>query len=388
MEGLILGAMVLVLLSLTGLILVGGRALKEGQAGSQENLPPRWPPLALLVPVTGASPGLAARLQSLLAQDYPDYQVIFVTRDSEDPAYPVIRALISEHPQARQVESGQAVACGQKNHNLLAGLQVVGEAPEILAFCDSNQLAQPTFLKALVEPIARGEAAVTSGYHHIIPQNGGMVALGRAITVLSLYLTKHFSRLNQPWGGATAVKRRVFAHLQVEKLWAENVVDDVSLAACLRRAGILVREAPGACLATPLAGETLVGWSHWLTRQWLYLKFIMPGTWLVAGLFQHLLTGLVLLAGCRCLLAPLGWISLAPALAALSFLGLLTGLGITMRPLHPSPGPLKLWLPAFYAAIFMASWCHLRTWFSREIHWRGISYRVTWKGRVIEVRGG
>ncbi len=388
MEGFILGAMGLVLLILGVLVLVGGRALKDGSPGDQSKEPERWPPVALIVPLTGAAPGLGDRLNSLLTQDYSDYQVIFATRDREDPATEVIDSFIPRFPQARLALSGRATACGQKNHNLLAGLRTIGEGPEILAFCDSNQLAPAYWLKELVRPIALGKAAVTSGYHHIIPQDKRIATLGRAISVLTLYLTKGFKRLNQPWGGATGIARSLFESLGVAKLWAENVVDDVSLAARLIKAGILVGEAPGACLATPLGGETLTGWGQWLTRQWLYLKFCLPGTWLAAGLLQHLLALLVVLAGGRCLLGFMGWTSPASALTAAVFLALLTGLGAALRPLHPSPGPLKSWLPAFYAAIFMASWCHLKTCFTQELHWRGITYLVTWGGRVTEVREG
>ena len=388
MEGFILGAMGLVLLLLAVLVLVGGRALKDIGQGEGAPEPAGWPRLALVVPVTGAAPGLAERLASLLTQDYPDYQVVFATRDREDPATGVILKVMAGYPLASHVLSGPAAACGQKNHNLLAGLKVIGQGPEVLVFCDSNQLAPAHFLKELVRPIAFKEAQVTSGYHHIIPRDRRLATQGRAITVLTLYLTKGFKRLNQPWGGATGIDRSVFESLGVAKLLAENVVDDVSLAALLIRAGILVELAPGACLATPLGGETLTAWSQWLTRQWLYLKFCLPGTWLAAGLLQHLLALLVILAGGRCLLGLGGWTSPASALTAALFLVLLTGLGAALRPLHPAPGPLHSWLAAFYASILMASWCHFKTWFARQLHWRGLSYRVSRGGRVTEVRGG
>lgn len=388
MEGYILAAMGSVLLLLALLVLRGGRVLRKVNPPELAKEPGRWPPVALIVPVAGAAPGLRDRLSSLLNQDYPDYQAIFVTQDQKDPATAVILATMSGATRARLVISGRAQTCGQKNHNLLAGLRLIGDETETLAFCDSNQLAPANFLKELVRPIALGEAAVTSGYHHIIPQDSRIATLGRAITVLTLYLTKGFKRLNQPWGGATAIDRRLFQALKVARLWAETVVDDVSLAARLIRAKILVGEAPGASLATPLEGESLKGWSQWLTRQWLYLKFCLPGTWVAAGLAQHLFSVLVLLAGGQCLLGFLGWISPLPALAATLFLILLSWLGVALRPLHPRAGPLTAWLAAFYASIFMASWCHLKTWFSREIHWRGISYRVGRGGRVTEVREG
>ena len=47
------------------------------------------------------------------------------------------------------------------------------------------------------------------------------------------------------------------------------MVDDVSLAALLQEKGLDAGLAPDANLLTILPGETLAGWSDWLTRQWL-----------------------------------------------------------------------------------------------------------------------
>lgn len=385
MEGFILAAMALMLLALTALVLVGGRGWQKRDAGLTP-APRRWPRVGLTVPVAGADGDLAGRLSSLLAQDYPDYEVVLVTRDLKDPATPAILAVISGCPRARQVVSGPAVSCSQKNHNLLAGIRALGEAPEVLAFCDANQSAPAHFLTELVRPIALGEAQVTGGYQHVIPGDARLATLGRAISVLTLYLVKGVACLDQPWGGATAISRGAFADLAVERLWAENVVDDVSLAARLLEAGMRVRLAPGAVLAAPLAGETLAGWSRWLTRQWLYLKFCLPGSWVAAGMFSFLLLGLVMLAGGRLLLAPWGWVSAGPALGGGLFLALVTALGVAMRRLHPRPGPLLAWIGAFYAAVAMSGWSHLGTWFTRTLNWRGFSYRVARKGKVTEIR--
>ena len=217
------------------------------------------------------------------------------------------------------------------------------------------------------------------------PREPGIAALGRAISVLTLYLTKGFRRLNQPWGGATAIRRSLFENLDVARLWAENIVDDVSLAARLVRAGIPVGSPLGP--ASTLHSTTRA-WRAGRTgciRQWLYLKFCMPATWLAGGLVVHLFLALVVLAGVRLLLLPLGVVAAGPALAGALFLAGLTGLGLALRSYHPQPGPLAKWLPAYFAALGLASWCHLKTLFTMEMHWRGIIYRVGWRGRVVEI---
>ncbi len=387
MEYFVAAAMVLMLSYLTVLIYVGGRPLRPAAAAAEvDRLGSPWPRLALLVPVTGAAAGLAGRLQALLRQDYPDYEVVFATRDAQDPATAVILSLLPRYPRARHVVAGPSRSCGQKNHNLLAAVKLVGQTPEILVFCDSNQEAPPAWLRELTAPLAEGKGEVSSGFHHVIAANFGVAALGRAVTVLTLYLNKGFRLLNQPWGGATAIRRSLFEDLGVAPLWAENVVDDVSLAARLARAGIRVEAPRGARLYTPLEGETLGDWSRWGTRQWLYLKFCWPLNWLVHGLVVHLLWGLVALALATLLLALLGLVSgTLPTAAAVLFLAGLVWLGLALRALHPAPGPPRQWLTAFFAAMAMGSWCHLQSVFIKEMRWRGIAYRVGWRGRVLRV---
>ena len=385
MAEFIYGAMAAVLLLIGFLLVVGSRALERAKSKLNLDHPGPWPAAALIVPVAGAAFSLAANLRSLLSQDYPDYQVIFVTRDLEDPASKVIAALIPEYPRSRLILSGPASHCGQKNHNLLAGVQAAGEVPEILVFCDSTRLAPAEWLKGLVLPLVKGEAPVVSGYYHVLPQDGNLAAWGRAATALFLFLTKGISRLNQPWGGGTAIRRRLFEDLRVRELWAANVVDDVSLAMLLQEKGLRVGLAAGESLITPISGDTLATWGDWLIRQWIYLKFCLPESWVALGLFFYLLAGLVLWAGVRIIITSLGSAPIS-AWPEAAFLGILTGLSLALRDLHPQPPRLRTWLPAFYAAIFMGAWCHLRNWPMGEIHWRGISYRVGWKGRVLGKR--
>jgi hypothetical protein len=384
METIISGVMALVLLLFGGLLLAGSRAFPRETPDLEKNDPRAWPEVALLAPVTGAAKDLAANLNSLLSQDYPDYRAVFITRGPEDPATPAIRALIKDRPRAGLVMSGPATSCGQKNYNLLAGLRALGRYPEVLVFCDGTHLAPSTWLKDLVLPLVTGDAGVVSGYHHVLPGDGSLAAWGRAVTVLILYLTRGVPGLNQPWGGATAIKSGLFENLGVKELWSRTVVDDVTLAALLQARGLPAGLAPGADLLTPLSGETLAGWRDWLTRQWLYLKFCLPGTWVAAGVFLILLPGLALLSG-MALLGFLAGFSKILAWSGAVYLAALTSLVVLLKAFHPRPPKLRTWLPAAGAAMGMAAWCHLRTWRAREIHWRGISYRVGPQGIVEEV---
>jgi ceramide glucosyltransferase len=385
-EIFLLAGMAFVLLAFAGLVRAGSRVLGPEAIGQEAEPPPRWPRLALIVPVAGAPAGLAPRLEALLHQDYPDYQVIFATRDHEDPATRIISTLIWGKKGARLVVAGPARTCGQKNRNLLAGIKLAGEVPEILAFCDSNQEAPPDFLTKLAAPVARGEGVVTSGYHHVVPGDNRLATWGRAVSVLTLYLTKAIPWLNQPWGGATAIRRETFESLRVAQLWTETVVDDVSLAALLVKTHIPVCLSHGADLATKVSGETLASWQSWLFRQWIYLKYYLPGSWMAAGALMYLLTGFTLVSLAQLLLAFWGWGTPLTIILSVAFLIALTSLALAMRRLHPVPKPSRLfWLAAFLASLALASWVHLKTCLTQKISWRGKVYQVDWRGRVATI---
>jgi ceramide glucosyltransferase len=387
MNPLILTAMALELLLLLALCRWSREHVRRSFPGRVPEAPrggpeAPFPRAAVIVPLTGQAQEMPECLQSLLHQDYPDFETVLVTRDAEDPATALVRSLLPGARRARHVISGPAVSCSQKNHNLLAGMAVLNDAAQILVFCDSNHLAPPHFLRDLIRPLAQGDAVLTSGFHRIRARDGRLATLGMVQTVLALHLLQGIPPVSQPWGGATAIVRSVFTELGVSRLWAQTVVDDVSLAAHLGRRGIRVKPVAAACLTTVLSGQSLAGWTAWLTRQWQYLKYLLPGTWLAAAPAALLLVVPPLAAAAACLGWVLGWVPGRDALVGAGFLTLLSGVGARFRTLVPDKIPLGPWLRAFYATLGVAGLSYLRTWLTHTISWRGISYRVTWGGKV------
>ena len=163
------------------------------------------------------------------------------------------------------------------------------------------------------------------------------------------------------------------------------MLDDFPLGQRLLRFGIRAVPVATAILDTHLTGQTMGGWNTWLTRQLLYLKYCLPSTWLASALVVWVLAGPILLAVLAGLGGMVGLVAPPLALVSLGFLLTLTAIGAWCRTLVPHRVPLGPWLLAFYANIFMACWCYLKTWRTDTIAWHGISYRVTWGGRVREI---
>ncbi|MDR3358164.1 MAG: glycosyltransferase [Desulfovibrio sp.] len=364
-----------------------GRRL-PAQAARDAALPPPdvWPRVALVIPAAGSHPRMAQALKSLLCQNYPRYVPILVTAGENDEAAALTRDLQKQFPSARRVVAGEARGCGQKNHNSLCGVRAAGETAEVLVFCDSTHPAGPDFVRTLVKPIARGEADFTTGYHQVRPNDTRPVTLAYALCVLLMRLLQAFAPFTQPWGGAMAIRRSAFLRYGIAGLWAGNVVDDCSLAGILPDIGVRVRLCPGAVLDTEADLHPLSVWRAWMDRQVLFLKFCVPGQWILLGFL------------CFIMAAPLCWAAFVlcaaslhaaagPAVwGALLYTGILAGLLRAWREFLPVPVPLLPWLRAFVCAVGMFVYVYARSVTAAGLVWHGIEYKVGRGGKVTGMR--
>lgn len=373
MDGVIAGCVMAGVLALAALLLAGARRIRppgEPDGGTA--------PVSLIVPVAGWSAAVHAGLASLLAQNHPDFEIVFVTEDDADDAVPGIRALLSAPaaPGCRRrihATAGPATSCAQKNLNLVAGVRAADPGRPVLAFCDAGHLAPDGWLRRLTAPVAAHPGAVATGYHDLRPIGPGVACAGRALTVLMLRLLQLVPGLAQPWGGAMAMTRSTFAALDLDAFWAAQVVDDVSLARRLRERGGRVVVAPDAMTATPCAGG-LRGWTAWLTRQLYFLRVVFPVAWVVGGLLGY--AAALGVAGAA-------WMALVPgSVPAVAALVAFTALAVSLRRVHPEPGGALRWAVAGWAALFVACACHARSGLARRLVWRGIAYGVAADGSV------
>ncbi|MBU1565895.1 MAG: hypothetical protein KJ630_09740 [Proteobacteria bacterium] len=332
------------------------------------------------------SDNLGANLHSLLQQEYPAYSVIFVTQDEFDQAAPIIREGIAGQKKARHINAGKAVACSQKNYNLLQGVLASDLSTDILVFCDSGHYAHPGWLARLLYPLEiTPSIAVSSGYHHVFPEKRCVCTTGRAICVLALYLMRKIPLLSQPWGGALAIRKIDFEQLGIAELWSTTVVDDVTLAAHLHKKKMKIAIPTDADLRTVVDDCSWQAWESWLIRQWAYLKFLFPRLWLFAGLANIAFCFLIFFCILIIATGAGGFFPRREVVVATVFVTVMAVGASIFRLQHPAPGSLVFWFPALLAAMIMAGWCHCRTWFSDSITWAGITYTVATGGKVVKI---
>ncbi len=383
-----LAVMAAQVLVLAALFLLGQRHVRGGD-GPEAMPAGKAPRAAVIVPLTGDAPGMREAIASLLDQDYPDFTVIFVTAREDDPAVSLVREVTVRDDRAMHVLAGPAEACGQKNHNILAGIRAAATA-EVFVFCDSTHRAgDRRFVTNLVAPIARGDAAMTSGFHKIVPEDFRTGTLGMLMTCMALHLMQPVRAITQPWGGAMAISRQAFDRFGLRKLWGANIVDDFSMGPYLHRFGVAAWPVASACLETPLAGMTLARWDVWLTRQLLYLKFCIPPGWLASIVAVFVLSAPPVMAAGILLGWLGGWAGNGLAMGTLLYVAAFLGLSLLYRRLSPRPVPLLPWLRGYVATFLMLAWSFGRTFTTNTMSWRGIDYRVGWGGvvqRIIRTR--
>lgn len=390
---MILAPIIVILLVLSCIVIVGGIRLRVATCneGKLEGADKDFPDVAVVVPVSNASDVIESGLRSILNQDFPGYEIIFSTLDDDESAINMIRKLMTEGGNARScrirhVISGCADKCSQKNKNLLTGISVIESSVPILVFCDAGHIWPSKWLRRLVTPIVLNNKAVTTSYHNVLPADNRTATQGQAVTVLFLHFLQLMPFLCQPWGGSTAIRRDVFEKLGVADAWRTKVVDDVSLACLLNGAGISVTPVPSADSITPLHRQTISGWSTWLTRQLMYIKFFCPLSWVLGGVAGFATALIVSAMAGGIVLVAAGIVTMATGVTCITGMIVLSGLILLMSLLHPLPGSRLTWIVAGLAAIYVACWCHLKTWFLCNVNWRGIVYQVSQNGDVVCVK--
>jgi glycosyltransferase involved in cell wall biosynthesis len=354
------------------------RASLEGTSSNSH-----FPPLEIVVPVTGQFPNQELILSTLLEQTYPGYGLIFVVESENDSANEVVDRLCTSHSQGRKVISGVASQGAQKNYNLIAGVRHLKPETEIIVFCDSTNAADPGWLERFSLPLRNSQAQVVSTFRtfRANPQTTGGVSqmmYGAFLRILATIKPK-------PWGGATAIRRDLFQRLHVVDAWANTVVDDLVLGNLLDEAGVPVQMDPFNLLTSPLARQTVSGFLQYLDRQIIFPKFTNPGMWLTTVLGVTNFGAALVASFCGVVLFALGKVSVAAGLASLAFPTWLAGCLWSVHAVDRTPVPLKKWLYTFVPFISCGVFLCVRSVFHNYVDWHGRRYYTGKKGVVLRI---
>ena len=330
------------------------------------------PPATVIVPVKGDDEGLRENLAALASLDYPDYELVIVAHTAADIPPGVLPA------RARIVLAhGADPNTGEKVQNLQAAVRASRRTSEVLAFADSDGRPPLGWLRALVAPLEEPGVGASTGYRWFTPNPATFWTLMR-----SVWDAVAAGRLGPgdnsfAWGGATAIRKDVFADARVAEFWKNTVSDDFALAAAVHAAGLTIAYAPGA-LTPSYDRLTFAGFFSWMRRQMMLTRRHAPRLWqlaLVAHVFYcgGMTASLIATAeGDR--MAP--WLLLAQLLP-----GMLKGMHrakLAKSSLPQYGGWFRRYQWVHAAWVPLATWVWLAALgssaFGRKIEWRGKKY--------------
>jgi cellulose synthase/poly-beta-1,6-N-acetylglucosamine synthase-like glycosyltransferase len=350
---------------------------------------PDFQPFAsVIVPGRGLEPGLSENLGTLLTQDYPAYEVLFVFDHADDPALGLVEQLTkTTRVGAKIVIAGPATDSGQKVHNLRVAVTKVDPGCEVLVFVDTDARPERQWLKQLVAPLADERLGASSGYRWFVPVNGGIASRMRGVwnasiaSALGSDTSKNFC-----WGGSTAIRRTTFDRLEIGEHWRGTVSDDFTLTRILREAKLPIHFTPN-CLVPSFGDCDLKELLEFTTRQIKITRVYASHLWLPLLLGSVLFT-LVFFGGLiLSILQILQILSSRPLLPVV--LGAIFILGAIKSFIRWRA--VRIPLAQYYPALRRDLAAHIFLWpfasllylynaihagFSRRITWRGITYEL------------
>jgi ceramide glucosyltransferase len=362
-------------------------------AVAERDLPAYAPPVTVFVPCRGAGASFEEDVAALLEQDYPHYEVVFVTGSEGEPAYARLADLLPRYPgRARLTVAGPAEGRSQKVHNQLHALSLADERSEVYAFVDNDCRVHRQFLRHLVGPLADERVAASTGYRWYAPARRGAIDLMAANWGAVVAAAQADPRFGQLWGGAMAIRRDRFVALGVARAWAGASTDDDALTRLIRRARLRIAFAPQ-CYALSTAPKPLGAFMAWGARQLLLMRVYLPELWwpalaMVAASAVAPTAGVLLtLAGA--LLAPhlLGWALLVLVAGAVPTL-CCAAIGHSVERLMTALGtPFARLRRTDYLACAYGSWLFLGHYvmsaLTRRVVWQGTTYDLLGPERTV-----
>jgi ceramide glucosyltransferase len=354
-------------------------------------LPDFTPFVSVIAPCRGLEPDLRENIAALFQQNYPAYEIIFVTDRVDDPALGVIEEVREEVPrkgpdavETQCVVAGPAIDSGQKVHNLRAAVLRVDPRSKVLVFVDTDARPNSGWLRSLVAPLVDERLGASTGYRWFIPLKGGLASQLRSVwngsiaSALGERADKNFC-----WGGSTAIRRSTFDKLGIRERWRGSVSDDFTMTRVLQEARLPILFVP-ACLVASFDQCTRRELLEFTNRQLKITRVYSPHLWkpvligsllfcatFFGGLALVIVRGILGLA----YIVPLAMVVLIYALGAAKAYIRLRAVSISIGDHHRQlvktlPAHLLLWPIA--SALFLVN--AVAAWFSQRINWRGITY--------------
>jgi len=240
------GILTVLLLSQFALILWNRREMRRPETRAWADGAPL---VSMLVPARNEEAVIGRCLANLLAQDYPNFEIVVMDDGSTDATADIVRSF--EDPRIR-LRSGRPLAAGWSGKNW-ACHQLSGSARgDILCFVDADTAIEPQTVSAAMGILDSNGAGLVS----LLPRSGSKSFAGRVLlpmvthALFGLFPIALIHRTCNPmlavaFGPFLMVTQEAYDASGGHAAAPNHVVDDVQMSRNVKRAGYRVRIADG-----------------------------------------------------------------------------------------------------------------------------------------------
>ncbi len=342
--------------------------------------PYRWgedaPLVSVLVPARNEEEMVGACIERLLAQDYPNLEIIVLDDDSDDTTFKIVKAI--EDPRVRLVP-GRVLPLGWTGKNWACHQLSLLAGGDLMCFVDADTLVEPGTISAAAGRLYEEKAGLVSLLPRSKPESVSAAVLLPMVThallgLFPAYLvhSSRFPHVSVAIGPFILVTRDAYRAAGGHAANPESIVDDVDLSRGVKAAHYPVRLANGTDLVqTRWYGKFGAIWQGFSKNAY-------------GGIGYNLLFGMaVVFVAMPLLITPflrvgLGlWNGHVPAVALRQVLLLLAA-----RALTAHLGRDRQWTTPFHA-LTVAFWGLTLAW---SMTLSSTGRPVTWKGRDTVTR--
>jgi ceramide glucosyltransferase len=353
-------------------LLSAAKFLRERKTSTADGSGETTPPVSILKPLKGTDPEMYESLRSHCLQNYPEYEILFGIKDTNDPAGEIVERLKAEFPQRsiRLVVCPENLGANTKVSNLAQMLP--GARYEFLIVNDSDIRVEPDYLQRVVALLAGPKVGMVTCLYRGVPAH----TLGSRLE--SLGISTDFSAgvlvarqvergIRFGLGSTLAFRRHDLEAIGGFQGFVDYLADDYEIGRRIaaRELEVKLSEKVVETFVPPYSvREFLLHQLRWArsvrdSRPWGYVGL---------GLTFGLAWGLLTLASAHA--APWAWTSLGATLAMRLIVAIVVG-RLVLRDRHLLP---LLWLLPLRDLVAMLLW--LASFTGHTVAWRGVAFRL------------
>jgi cellulose synthase/poly-beta-1,6-N-acetylglucosamine synthase-like glycosyltransferase len=359
--------------------------------GVPSTIPDPAPRVAIHMPVRGVDAYLVQTIQSLLDQDYPNFEVRIIVDSSGSAEWELIQQTVRDLHTDRVTVSTltrRSPTCSLVCNAIVQFVENLGDDIELVALCDSDMVVPRNWLREMVAGMADPNVGSTLGNRWYMSPTAGWGTLVRY--TWNGFCNSQLWYHGIVWSGAACLRVKDIHRANLPALWATSMIEDALLRDALARVGLRLQYVPELIVVN--REEIPLGQSiRFVMRQMYWTLTYAKGT--SSFLVIATLVGFATVA--LLVLLPLGVLTQQWAVAGWSAAALLVQLAVSISNTALQEQRVRwmmvrrgeavtrfpaaaIWKLPFAILLSQLVTCYsiVASCFIRKVRWRGVVYQV------------